>query len=959
MSFVKIDLTQEMWKANPKERLAVNTSTMQFALVGRTVKPPSGFTTSLKAITQRVNEMVRYKPISCSQALTLATNAQTLNRLFSKHNTKINGSCFLNCLDVIVWIVTFGFVTLRAAMINIDALKSRTPIFQDVKVPQSVHSELLHWFDYDHDRIALFPNLVRKRLLTLDPAEHKLKSIAEKERYLEILNAYIKKYPADKLEDIYIPTTRLLVLLRFLEKNPTFATSIPEASALLLSFVKNVDAAALTAKQKSRLLGWLESLRKREATELTSLQFSSEALVALLECGFSRIGKPELLESLLLQLLGRFSSLSTPMKQRCEELVQQAQQHNTPVNISLEQLDRGERKELLKYLALNSQDENIALSALSQKLYECCFIQYSMLDADEKSSFFSLMAVHDEALSPLATSREMLFDFMASANANNMALSDVQKGKLLTNAKALSSWTDPEKSSVLKFILKENLFNQLSRERIIELLPLLAAQKDLVTEHQNVVFAMCQSLGSPLPASLSKIISEIYTHINAAALPLNIFREFIQSAIVQADPETYFMAIKLSKLSEDKFTQLTRLDAFQKNADAYLYSANDEQIDAYWEPFERNLQVDRRHIQTAAAEAVALPPLPAGASPQYDDLTKWFDEINFTVPGRADYYDPRTIKDDYDQPADPAWVRRGLVNFINVIKNRLVYVGAPPFSLPDGRPNPEFPVFYDKLQLCVKHVILELAKLSKEERAAYLVTLGIGGHQCAMRFKRDSMAIFSSLSGIGCENDSIRDTILKALVQLRHHILHKFATMTNSDVHYVNAVMRTVGPLVGAGEEDSENDDVYVPWELDPRNRRRGDTIKAIVEEFYKGKRVGGKVIPGYVPTQMLSAVARCLNNPKNTAHQDYRDKISEELKSRAARDIDASEFLSQMLVWDEHGYRIKRQGLTFMLQALKAIQTPAPPPRAAAPAAAAGAAAAAPAPQRSLLGRFLGLFGL
>lgn len=399
-------------------------------------------------------------------------------------------------------------------------------------------------------------------------------------------------------------------------------------------------------------------------------------------------------------------------------------------------------------------------------------------------------------------------------------------------------------------------------------------------------------------ANLEKLLPKI----NFSVLSRNQFDKVLSLPSFAQKAAKFLFKINFATLSRAQFDKIIKMPCLAvKNgvppaeADIYLATANDEQLELYYGPLERKkyvVNMDHIKKKVDCPQSLAIPPLPIVTNddppkpiepPSIEELLTMFDEINFTKKDEPGYYD-RKIEDDTGEIA-PSEVKKNLQVFIDKILARRPYTASPEEFLRKSndnsvldttRPNPLFKQFFDEMTLALQHIILALRPKTPDERTAVLIQLGVGGRRCAMRHKRDTFQMLTYLNGTPFdvdENMSVEDMLFTALVRFRKGLLidaaHKlYDRHSNGDVHWENSIVMHAGPGFGVKEQNTYND-TYDPFGLstgsakEESEKRRKEMINSVM----------GEVNPKYKdPTKLLNLMDRLLNDPKRTQKPDFRE---------------------------------------------------------------------------------------
>lgn len=122
-----------------------------------------------------------------------------------------------------------------------------------------------------------------------------------------------------------------------------------------------------------------------------------------------------------------------------------------------------------------------------------------------------------------------------------------------------------------------------------------------------------------------------------------------------------------------------------------------------------------------------------------EQLLSFFDSINFDDPYKANYIHPGRTKNDRGECESPARIKANLIRLFDHVKNRKASLGSPPEASID-----KLRLYYQTLEQYLQLLALNLANLTApEEKASYLIDLGIAAGLCATRWLSDAMEIYT------------------------------------------------------------------------------------------------------------------------------------------------------------------------------------------------------------------------
>lgn len=183
---------------------------------------------------------------------------------------------------------------------------------------------------------------------------------------------------------------------------------------------------------------------------------------------------------------------------------------------------------------------------------------------------------------------------------------------------------------------------------------------------------------------------------------------------------------------------------------------------------------------------LTIPPAPEGV--QIETIITLFREINFTDSTQKNYINPVKVINEYQTNLTIEDLDKNLVTLCKNIREKTPYTGTP-------KPNtPELIVFYDRLELFLKHVCDAIGKKENTtERGYHLIDVALAADLCGARWIGDMYEKYKEL----CHPDhfdTFQDQVLNELVKLRTGIIR---FLSGDDVHDYNRAIRLLGIPLG------------------------------------------------------------------------------------------------------------------------------------------------------------------
>jgi len=926
-----INLLDQTFQLNAGEKLAYKNNS--FYIVKKNATLEKDLTTSLKVITSKVNELVKRKNLETEQVLNLKLNCLTINNINGRVNAAITKKTLLNILDKILFIITFGLFRLKFNNMKTAELdRELDHMSSTVRPPdQKLTVKLINFLFKDLDRVLklhmLMPAIAR--------TNHKLSYDENEEKYL-ILNHYLRHKPSESVLKI-CGQDKFFETISYVAKAPKLAPKCDALSNVFFQDLSSFEFKKLDQSKKDLIMELAPNFSKHFLQNFNKLFKQPECFIAFLEHTIKRSNKLECIQNAMSAALSQFDKLTPSRKSYLFSQVNQLLS-TMEVDVDISKISPSARLEIFKYIN-HSKNPNDKVSRFSYELFHSCIanfhINYMLLSKEEKILFFPLLQLHDAGYIELSKNSVMLFDLMEYLGNEGMAHHhDIAAIRRHVNQNNLS---DKEKCIYLKFLGAFDLISKLSKTTIQAYEDFLAKNVKLIEPLSSAAYQICLCMEKINRSSTT--LKAIYEKINLEFLDENQIAAFIKTKHFLKDPHEFLKKINFSKVNEAKFKAIIQAKDFDKKDDIYLAKATPEQLDIYYAPKEKKFVVNKKYPKVEVKDELKIPPLPKGVKPpDIGELLTLFDAINFTNSKGANYSNSKFFDDNGKEVASDS-IRLGIQKFINFINARQFYTGVPPQYINNDRtkPNPDFIQFFDNVKLTLQHIVLELRKLPPNQRIFAFEALGTGGSYCGMRHKQESRKVYGFLTGFEIdvdENLPVEDMIYVSLKSLRLRILTQLAQRICSDVHFLNATLKYVGPSLELDYDKAI--DIHEPPEWAVANRKK--IVKEFLKWFYEGRDFAvvnpnqwfwqsGKTVrePGYTVTAQLNLLDKILNNPLKTKKQDYRDKIIDALKAerkKAGLDDDASDYIifGDLDFEGGKGFKINRQGLIFLMKSFNRI---------------------------------------
>lgn len=363
---------------------------------------------------------------------------------------------------------------------------------------------------------------------------------------------------------------------------------------------------------------------------------------------------------------------------------------------------------------------------------------------------------------------------------------------------------------------------------------------------------------------------------------------------------------------------------FQKDPDRYISTANEEQLEVYYGPKEKNLKVNIDHLSISIGKAVEVPPLPAGVEAKIDECLTMFDQINFTQANKPDYVDPRRLKDDDDSISVES-LKGGLRQLIGSMRAQTLA-----FAPRDPR---EKEKFYRDMTLYLLHSIVVLRGRPAGDRSAYLIPLAAAGIHCGSKTFETMQDMYYKLTGAKqiIDGDTLEGGLIKLLAARRTEILKsetlkilqkKYGAERHGwqiNVHILGQVFKTVGKRFNVSEAEAHQFQDGYRGVLDFQSQADQDalyenclkayTSTVIINEIYQ--HIEG--IAGHPRTIKLEF--------RELINTWYKDEIVKDSKGYFSKEKNPELILSED-VYHPQTFRIKRAQLIYLLERVGHVLT-------------------------------------
>lgn len=900
-----LDILNQTIDLRPKERLGYDQTAKVFVIVRSGVRPSKHINSSLQAISKKIQAMIAQKGLQPEQILNFKLNLSIINTFYHRYNATLARNCFLNFLDKLILIITFGQTRLKFSAISHSQLDNEAKLLiSSSSLDYDLTRRLIKYFASDLQRVSFLPDIVPAILET----HYKLND-DETAQLVSIADSFAKflKQNPNRISDV---SRKIFAMMFAFAIHPSYAAAAASIADFAFQCVAKFNFQPnfqyMDECGKEMLLDLAVIISKRDAGKIHEVFKSPSNLIMALEYTQNLPNRKELALAMIAPALNQFDSLSIAEKSFLVSYINIQLKSPSNFQLNLTILTAKARASLLAYLTA-SKDNRVRVSPLSRAMYQACTANCDSLEQAERPHYFALLHLYDATFQALAKSKSLLMDLIKTLTTNgNPHKYDVKRINSYVHEPDLN---DDERAVHLKFLAAFDLFSSLSPFRAEHYVVFLAEHPNRIPELTIPAVQLCIKLydgKAALTLPVRDKIIAIGKQIDINALNLEQLKMFIASSWFNTCTKEQLLKVDFSKISDDKFKLLSNLPCFKDKADIYLTHASDAHLTAYYGASEKSICLNQSHIFAPCSfKEGSIKPLPAGVHPpDLDELATLFDSINFTDRRKSDYCDSPLV-DDYNQVVTPWHVRSGLTTLINRIKSRQHYTAVPKPTLSSGSPNPEFIAFFNTITLALQHIILELRRASPAERSLVLVILGIGGHHCGMRHREDAYQMYSllTLEALGIdEKASAVDIILSLLMQLRLRLIVDEGENFNSDVHHVYAAKKYIGPVLGI-KDVANQDDPYEPLEWQPRHRK--NTVDKLLR----------KISIKYVPTTIINALNKFINNKVRTQKLDFRNKFIDAISCKLKTgDPD----LGDLIVYgdpDYPGFRITRSGLIFLLK--------------------------------------------
>lgn len=315
-----------------------------------------------------------------------------------------------------------------------------------------------------------------------------------------------------------------------------------------------------------------------------------------------------------------------------------------------------------------------------------------------------------------------------------------------------------------------------------------------------------------------------------------------------------------------------------KKTDACLASANEEQLERYYQEAEnKEYDVNWAHLQIVTREGDAkeadevVPPLPEGSNVNYEELLKMFSQINFTQKNQPDFVDPAQLEDD-GAAIDLDRLKVGMRTFVTTIGGREPsYAPKDPVALALWKQN---------LERWVKHSILKLRERQPGERSGFLIWLAKAGIHCGGRFHSVAHDLYCQVTGAeyAADAETVEGFVSEILAQRRFQILQvalneftrevfakRRQTYSGVDVHQRAHVLRSNGKQFAIPRKEFkaiDYEDAFIGGRFERVRNREGSEDELVPPSCQKDglKAILKKAKTMYTPNLIINEMVKHIN---------------------------------------------------------------------------------------------------
>ncbi len=538
--------------------------------------------------------------------------------------------------------------------------------------------------------------------------------------------------------------------------------------------------------------------------------------------------EPEFAKTFSVLMLTRFAELNDAQKKRFMQITETMLARK----IALPEWEKApieQWKTLLNAVAkLNGAD--MVYFELQQALYNAASQHYGSLGS-ARNDFFTILLSQDQKLEK--TDRRIEIGLMKYLAKNLNEIDNAARKKILDDAERIKILENAERRKILddvgrvKILLsKIPTYGELTeKERGRVVLWLNTLKFDLFDKGEEffkTIFGeegVKQWMTYLVDPARAKVIAECskfalqlcYTTANngwseeGAEIP-KVLQHLNLIGLVDENPRREF----------HELTVAGPLAAFYKaNPDRFLGQATEEQLTSFYTPLEKNIYMNRPHINIPLVEKTApvIPPLPPGVTVKLNELTTMFDQLNFTDTTHKNYVSPATVLDE-GAVMSPENARAALASLIKNVQARPPgFWGAPADPV-------EHKAFFDNITRALEHIVYRLRSRPPADRSAALVQIAAAGKHCGGRFIGNILAPYYDVTGqqVNIEVETIDAIMWQTLAKRRKVILegtvYQYEIDRNqggneADVHATIAGNKFIGPKFGVDVRAYEYKDQF------------------------------------------------------------------------------------------------------------------------------------------------------
>jgi hypothetical protein len=900
------NMLNEVIRLGPDQHLCFNNLSHRFETIKKTEKNPLNVTSNLRELDSTIRKIyheVDFYSLNPNQILNFMTNLGRVNQIYDNYNARLSQHCFLNFLDKLILIVTFGLKRLKYQYISINDLEEQAGFFQ-LSIDR-IFFNLVDHFSNNKEQIKKFQFLAKKLLKT--PFGYKQFGDTEKKQFLFIANNIDRGL--SKIVATWKDSPRMVIELnQHILTNPTHVT--PQLQKHLQGIYSEIDIGTLRIDQREKVIQIADQIKEGGQT---SPHFTKESSILSMLSHLASHPKTmreklKLTTILFTSGLKLFEKMSAVTQKSfissIESLITEG------FIIPWDKFTSNHRSIFLKFF-VEIHKKTKTISVLGNALFQECLKNYDTLTPEEKSSTLYLLLWLDVSLN---VTRNILFDLVDYLAPNKFLNHQYQLevNKIFEHVRKITDLTDAERNSLIAlingidFMVFQNngklLQTSLGLKNTMDLIERLDNLPRLATEYSIAAVQLCYL------AATQKMAKEKIEVIENTLEKLNVSRiggDSKESSQKQSLHSEYFKALTSEKSA--------LYPIFKNDPDRYLAKANEAQLEIYYEPLEKHLRVNLQHLRIGVSQEVKLvPPLPEGVVVNIDELITLFYKLNFNNPQKPNYIHPNTLLDDGRQVTSEELLT-GLNRFINGIKARKVSYMPNPDTDPEG-----FERYWTNIDRSVQHSILKLRNRPIDKCSGPLIWLGGAGLHCGGKLITVSYDLYCQLTDTEyvLAEDTPTGGIIKMLKPRLHSILKNRINLITDEVHSIAAAMKDVGKRLNLKEADIfQYNDSYTGRYFATKGER--DTL-------YK------QCLKDYGPTVIINEVVKNLDGlmgQAGTVQYLYRitleDWFVENMPSEKRKKYreNPEEFKAEIYQM-EHG-RFRREWVIYLLQELDILERP------------------------------------